>query len=286
MSIIHLCDSEKGGAGKSLWCRVLCQYFIDNRREFTLVECDRSNADVMPHVIRDEGSINLVYAVFSENKRMYAEGDKLFNAATDGDVIANLPAQVRIPFNNWLEQGGILNIAEDVGVKFFKWFLVTGGIDSIDLFKDSFKKWGSRIPHVLVRNLYMAKPEEWEGILSEDSELKEICNQVLICDLSEFAYHERNQIDRNRLRFDEALFSDEVAVISRSRIQRFLDNCYQGIDEVLMISEDSDDESSSSLSSNNEEGEGEGEAEPESKSESKSESKPDQEEEEEIPAAS
>lgn len=239
MTNIHLIDSEKGGAGKSLFCRVLCQHFIDNKRKFTLVECDRSNADVEPHVIRDESDIGLAYAVFSENKRMYAEGDKLFNSAADADVIANLPAQVRIPFNNWLEQGSVLNVAEDTNIKFVKWFLVTGGIDSIDLFKDSFKKWGDKIPHIMVRNLYMAKPEEWDGILSEDAELKEICGQVLICDLPEFAYQERNKIDRSRLRFDEALVSDDVSLISRSRIQQFLNKCYEPIEEALIVLEDS-----------------------------------------------
>ncbi|MBE9124767.1 MULTISPECIES: mobilization protein [unclassified Coleofasciculus] len=245
MGTIHLCDSEKGGAGKSLWCRVLCQYFIDEGKEFKLVECDRSNADVIAHY----NDIDAEFAVFSEDRRRYAEGDTLFNAATSKDVIVNLPAQVRIPFDNWLEQGDILSIALDVDIQFVKWFLVTGGVDSIELFKDSFRKWGKQIPHVMVKNLYMANSDEWQGILEDDQELREIHSKIPSVLFPRFPFGERNKVDRLRMRFDEALSSAEFPLISQSRIKRFLNGCYGEIEKSKIFKEDKKGTSASASSS-------------------------------------
>ena len=43
---IHLIDGEKGGVGKSLFARTLMQYAIDKQMKLTLVDADRTNADV------------------------------------------------------------------------------------------------------------------------------------------------------------------------------------------------------------------------------------------------
>jgi len=57
---IHLIDGEKGGVGKSLFARVLIQYFMDKKYPFLAVDADRSNPDVLEFTKVFVGKLYLV----------------------------------------------------------------------------------------------------------------------------------------------------------------------------------------------------------------------------------
>ena len=44
MSTIHFIGGEKGGVGKSVFARLLSQYFIDNNLPYIGIDADRSHA--------------------------------------------------------------------------------------------------------------------------------------------------------------------------------------------------------------------------------------------------
>ena len=46
MPRIHFCDGEKGGVGKSFFCKVLIEYFRSRGIDYYLVDTDRTNPDV------------------------------------------------------------------------------------------------------------------------------------------------------------------------------------------------------------------------------------------------
>ncbi|MFB2833565.1 hypothetical protein [Floridanema evergladense] len=141
---IHLIDGEKGGVGKSLFARVLIQYFLDKKYPFLAVDADRSNPDVSriyESVCRS--------ALFSEDEKKFFEADKIFEWAFENSVIVNLPAQVYPLVTNWIEKNNLIELGKQSKISFCKWFICTGGYDSVQLFLKSVQHFEKRIAHVL-----------------------------------------------------------------------------------------------------------------------------------------
>lgn len=157
MPTIHLIDGEKGGVGKSLVARTMIQYCLDKKMPFVPVETDRSNPDVA-------GVYKTIsqYAVFTEDERHADKADKIFELAMTKTVIANLAAQSHRAVKGWIEKNLLLKLGEAQGVSFCKWFVSTGGYDSLNLFKQSVNSYEGKVPHILVRNLGLC--DDWEHV--------------------------------------------------------------------------------------------------------------------------
>lgn len=147
MATIHFIDGEKGGVGKSLFARVMVQYCRDRQLAYVLVEADRSNPDVGE--VYPEGCEQVV---FSEAERKAYDADRIFDLAIATPVIVNLPAQVFPSVTDWIERNGVLEMGGQHGVTICKWFLCTGGYDSVQLLIQSLKRFEGKVQHVFVRN--------------------------------------------------------------------------------------------------------------------------------------
>ncbi len=104
---IHLIDGEKGGVGKSLFARVLIQYFLDKNFPFFAVDTDRSNPDVSriyESVCRE--------ALFSEDEKKFYEADRIFELAFEKSVIVNLPAQVYPLVTKWMGRNNLIELGK------------------------------------------------------------------------------------------------------------------------------------------------------------------------------
>ena len=172
MALIHFVHGEKGGVGKSWFARLLVDCCLCSEwNHITLVESDPSNPDVGCYFPDISESI-----YFSEDdKRSYAP-DRIFLLAESRPVFVNLPAQVDVPLNDWIERNGLLD--EDFGeLEIYKWFVCTGEPDSVSLFKDSVQALGGKIRHILVKNMGRTGAHEvtWNR-LAGDSELIEFVN--------------------------------------------------------------------------------------------------------------
>ncbi len=228
MAIIHLIDGEKGGVGKSLVARTLVQYCLDRKKPFVLVETDRSNPDVGAFYQE-----SCQYAIFSENERQADKADRIFEMAVEKPVIVNLAAQSFRPVQAWIERNNLFELGKSHSVSFCKWFVCTGGYDSIKLFVNSVQTFESRMPHILVRNLGLC--DDWEHVMEND-ELKKLVKKykVKVIDFPKLAYRERNIIDEKRLSFAVAREDKEFGVVSKQRIVSFLKAAYSGFEMVGM----------------------------------------------------
>ncbi|MEH1867498.1 MAG: mobilization protein [Nostoc sp.] len=226
MPTIHFVDGEKGGVGKSLFARTMIQYCLDKRIPFVPVETDRSNPDVAG-VYKEICK----YAVFSENERQANKADRIFEWAIERPVIVNLSAQSHRAVQGWIESNQLLELGSSQGVMFCKWFVSTGGYDSINLFTQSVNTYGEKIPHILVRNFGLC--DDWEH-LELDSNFQNIVNkyQIKVIDFPKLAYRERNIIDQNRLTFAEAREYKEFGVIGKQRVVNFLKLAYGAFEKV------------------------------------------------------
>lgn len=225
--LIHLVGGEKGGAGKTLFARTMIQYCLDRRVNFQAVEADLSNPDVA-----DVYKGLCEVAQFSDDERLAKEADRIFEWALEKSIIVNLPSQSYKFVKRWIEKNDLIELGQQNGIGFVHWFVCTGGHDSVQLFLTSIQQFQGKIPHILVKNLGLR--DDWKAV--EDSkEFKKVTGQFKPHSSIEFPkldYFERDTIDRERLRFDEAKECKQFdfGIVNRQRVHNFLRDAYAQID--------------------------------------------------------
>ena len=146
LSKIHLIGGEKGGVGKSLTARLLAQYFIDNALPFTGFDTDRSHGALMRY-----------YGSFASPlvPDTYEGLDAIVESAAIGPgrrVLVDLAAQTQAPLVKWMEESGVIELAEDQQISLNYWHVMDAGRDSVDLLAKLLDRFGTRLRYVLVRN--------------------------------------------------------------------------------------------------------------------------------------
>ena len=239
MNRIHFVDGEKGGVGKSLFCRVLLEYCISkglsDRIEF--VESDISNPDVGRIYFTDEdGNKTYIEAEFTNEDKKRSSADKVFELAAKKSVIVNLPSNIYSSVTAWFDRNNILALAKEKNVQICKWFVCNGGDSSLEKFKESVNDEKLKdITHIFVRNQVMF--DDWE-FLKEDEDLNKILKRenVLQMDFPQFSFGERNKVDAGRLTFGKALADDSgFGILSKQRIRIFLKDTYKGLDNLNLL---------------------------------------------------
>jgi hypothetical protein len=219
-------DGEKGGVGKTFVAKTAIQYQIDNRKDFIVVEADRSNPDVH-QVYRQYCKV----AYFTENDKLATKADRIFELAMKKNTLVNLPSQVQTPFKTWFDTNNLFELGKDYGVVFRKWFVTNGEFDSINLFLKSLEIYGDLMPHFLVKNWGLC--EEWDQ-LTEDPNVKEAIEKykVEVVEFPKLGYMERYFINKHRLSFEEAKKHTELTILGKQRVSNFLKSAYAAFDET------------------------------------------------------
>jgi hypothetical protein len=223
MNHIHLTTGEKGGVGKSIFSLNLLAYleFID--KLYFVAECDRSNGDVGAAY---QGKKTVIQGRFTDNPNQISKADILIEGVLEhqSDAVVNLPAQSFESLATWLKTGS-LDAATDNQIRFFVWFITSGEKDSIGLLYKSLEEFGSIIPHVLVRNIYIAENLKYDYSDPERNDaLAEILSKSLVpvINLPRYITTDLNIIRTHELTLTEAIESPLLGVVSRSRLRRSL----------------------------------------------------------------
>ena len=145
-SQIHLVGGEKGGVGKSMVSRLLAQYFIDHEMAFVGFDTDRSH-----------GALMRFYAAYTSPAVVdhYESLDKIVEAAVEQPgrrVLVDLAAQTHEPLVRWMDESGVLDMADLSGIGLSYWHVMDAGRDSVDLLKRLLDRFGQRVHYVLVKN--------------------------------------------------------------------------------------------------------------------------------------
>jgi len=146
VSKIHLIGGEKGGVGKSMVARLLAQHFIDGHIPFVGFDTDRSH-----------GALLRFYADFASPALVdrYEALDTIVEAAVEQPgrrVLVDLAAQTHEPLVRWMEESGVLDMADLSGIALYHWHVMDSGRDSVDLLERLLDRFGQRVHYVLVRN--------------------------------------------------------------------------------------------------------------------------------------
>ena len=146
LSKIHLIGGEKGGVGKSMVSRLMAQYFIDHQIPFVGFDTDRSH-----------GSLMRFYADYASPVLVdrYEALDKIIEDAVEqpgSRVLVDLAAQTHEPLVKWMDESGVLDMADLSGITLNYWHVMDSGRDSVDLLARLLDRFGQRLHYVLVRN--------------------------------------------------------------------------------------------------------------------------------------
>jgi hypothetical protein len=146
VSKIHLIGGEKGGVGKSMVARLLAQYFIDHQIPFVGFDTDRSH-----------GALTRFYGDYASPVLVdrYEALDTIVEAAVEQPgrrVLVDLAAQTHEPLVKWMDESGVLDLADLSGIALTHWHVMDSGRDSVDLLQRLLDRFGQRVRYVLVRN--------------------------------------------------------------------------------------------------------------------------------------
>ena len=227
-TIIHLIDGEKGGCGKSFFSRTFIEYCNSIAYDIAIVDADISNKDIATIYPSVE------VAFFSDDEKLAFQADKIFDLAFEKSVLVNLPAQVYSNVTDWIQRNDLVNLGRDNSIKFIKWFVCMGGVDSVNFFLQSLNDFGNDIIHVFVRNQGLC--DEWEYI-NEMPKFKQAISDhdFIIMDFPKFPFWERSIIDRLGITFDMAIAHPELKVIPKQRVKNFLKVAYASLAATELI---------------------------------------------------
>lgn len=226
MSAIHLIGGEKGGVGKSVVARVLAQYMIDHEIPFIGFDTDRSHGSLLrfytdyasPTVIDDYQSLDAIMETALANPEQR--------------ILVDLAAQTHYPLTKWIDESGVLELAEELGIALYYWNVMDSGKDCVDLLDKLLDQYGSRLRYILVQN----QLRDDNFTILESSGLKEraLSLNAGVMTLTRLHAPVMTKIDGNSSSFWAAKNKDienpnALGLLERQRVKIWLGHAYKQI---------------------------------------------------------
>ncbi len=147
MSRIHLVGGEKGGVGKSTVARLLAQELADRGEPFVAFDGDQSHGDLLRF-----------YAGFTQPVDLLdsASVDRVLLSAIDANqkVLVDLPAQSAGALKHWIDENGVLELAQELNIPVVIWHVMDDSRNSADLLERSVNDYAQNdgVSFVVVKN--------------------------------------------------------------------------------------------------------------------------------------
>jgi len=229
MATIHLIGGEKGGVGKSVVARLLAQYMIDHELPFVGFDTDKSHGSLLrfysdyasPTVIDSYQSLDAIMEVAAEQPEQR--------------VLVDLAAQTHQALAKWIDDSGVLELAEELDIKIYYWNVMDSGKDSVDLLNKLLTQFGTKLNYVIVQNQLR---DEHFNIL-EFSGVKEraLAFDAKVMTLKRLHAAVMTKIDGNSYSFWAAKNKDEnsldaLGLLERQRVKIWLSHAYNQIESL------------------------------------------------------
>jgi hypothetical protein len=223
---VHLIGGEKGGVGKSMVARLLAQYFIDHELPFIGFDTDRSH-----------GALMRFYAGYASPVPIdrYEALDTLIESSIDQPgrrVLVDLAAQTHEPLARWMDDSGVLDLADVSGLALHYWHVMDAGRDSVDLLAKLLDRFGHRLRYVLVRN--QLRGDDF-GLLERSGQLERALGfGAKLVDIKHLHDGLMQKIDAANSNFWAAKNAAEgggkLGLMERQRLKLWLAHAYAGLD--------------------------------------------------------
>lgn len=229
MNKLHFIGGEKGGVGKSLVSRLLAQYLIDRELPFLGFDTDKSH-----------GALLRFYGDFASPVVVdrYESLDRIVEAAVeepDRRILVDLAAQTHQFLTRWIEDSGLLDMGDELGMSLVYWHVMDSGRDSVDLLRQLLDQFGARLSLNLVLNEVRGERFdilEASGLLPRARELG--ARTIGIRRLQDTTMQ---KIDAHNTSFWAAVNSPDASgaglgMLERRRVKIWLGGCYAAFDSL------------------------------------------------------
>ena len=226
MSSIHFIGGEKGGVGKSLTSRLLAQYMIDQQIPFLGFDTDRSHGALLRFY---EGFAS---PVVLDKREAF---DVVVEAATENPerrILVDLAAQTHDPLVQWIDDAGVIELAQELGVTLTYWHVMDAGKDSVDLLGKLLDRFGASLQYVLVRN--QVRGADFAVLDQSGLQDKAIALGAKVITLKKLHEGVVNKIDADSSSFWKATQADVggLGLMDRQRLKMWLRDAYREIESV------------------------------------------------------
>jgi len=226
MSAIHFIGGEKGGVGKSVVARVLAQYMIDNGIPFIGFDTDRSHGSLL-RFYKDYASPTLV-----DN---YQSLDAIMETALanpEQHILVDLAAQTHHPLTKWIEESGVLELAEELGIALYYWNVMDSGKGCVDLLGKLLDQYDSRLNYILVQN--QLRDDNFTLLESSGIQERALALNAKMMTLKRLHSPVMTKIDGNSSSFWAAKNKDTenlnaLSLLERQRVKIWLGHAYNQI---------------------------------------------------------
>jgi len=229
MAHIHFIGGEKGGVGKSLTARVLAQYMIDREIPFLGFDTDRSH-----------GALMRFYSGYASPVVMdrYEALDVIVEAAAEQPerrILVDLAAQTHEPLVRWMDDVGVINMADEMGMTIHYWHVMDNGRDSVDLLQKLLDRFGTGLKYVLVRN--QIRGNDFNTLEQSGEQARALQLGAKIVSIKRLNESVMNKIDAGSSSFWKAKTSHDstdggLGMMDRQRVKMWLRDVYREIDDV------------------------------------------------------
>lgn len=227
MANIHFIGGEKGGVGKSMVARVLAQYLIDRNLPFLGFDTDRSH-----------GALMRFYAGYASPVLVdrYEMLDAIIEAAVaepNRRILVDLAAQTQAPLVKWMDESGVLEMAQEMALPIHYWHVMDSGKDSVDLLKVLLDRFGARLNYVLVMN--QVRGDDFAILNQSGEQARALELGARTISLRRLHDTIANKIDATSSSFWAAKNSGDQAnaglgLMERQRLKTWLRDVYQQLD--------------------------------------------------------
>ena len=226
MSTLHFIGGEKGGVGKSLTSRLLAQYMIDQQIPFLGFDTDRSHGALLRFY---EGFAS---PVVLDKREAF---DVVVEAATENPerrILVDLAAQTHDPLVQWIDDAGVIELAQELGVTLTYWHVMDAGKDSVDLLGKLLDRFGASLQYVLVRN--QVRGADFAVLDQSGLQDKAMALGAKVITLKKLHEGVVNKIDADSSSFWKATQSEPggLGLMDRQRLKMWLRDAYREIESV------------------------------------------------------
>jgi hypothetical protein len=229
MSTIHLIGGEKGGVGKSVVARLLAQYMIDHEIPFTGFDTDRSHGSLL-RFYSDYASPTVI-----DN---YESLDAIIETALaqpEQRILVDLAAQTHYPLAQWIEESGVLELAEELGISICYWNVMDSGKDSVDLLNKLLDQFRTRLNYILVQN--QLRDERFNILELSGVKERALAFDAKVITIKRLHAPVMTKIDSNSYSFWAAKNKDSeslsaLGLLERQRVKMWLNHAYKEIESL------------------------------------------------------
>lgn len=236
MSDIHFVGGEKGGVGKSVFARILTQYFIDQGKPLTALDADASH-----------GALTRFYADYSRAISLgnVDDTDQIVQLAVDTNqtLLVDLPSQSRKALDSWLNENQILPMIQACHVDVVFWHVMDDSVDALKLLEQTMATASDLATYVIVKNY--GRGEDFTPFEGSEIERNALSHGAKIISIKQLQSATMRKIDRLNFSFWAAMHNSNtgsagcLSLMERQRVKTWLNHAYQQIELALNASHSS-----------------------------------------------